>query len=73
MAPDFVFRDHGSVATVHPQNEAAWDWFNDHVEYEGWAMIGDGVAVEPRLVDNLAEGMMAEGFVVAIKRSEKGA
>lgn len=60
---DFLFRDHGSIWTVLPQNEAAKDHLLESVSEEAqW--FGEALAVEARYVATLAEGLKDNGFTV---------
>jgi hypothetical protein len=58
---DFTIENHGSLFLVRPLTEAARDWLNDHVADEAqW--FGGALAVEPRYVDALVEGMVEDGL-----------
>ena len=54
----------GTVALISPLTATAKDWIDQHVEAPAWAWQGGGLAVEPRLVDAIIDGMVAAGFEV---------
>jgi hypothetical protein len=63
--PDFLVLDHGSVVILMSMNDDAQTWFDEHVSCKCWRTWGPrGVAVDPRYVDGLVEGMIEEGFTV---------
>jgi hypothetical protein len=59
---DVLVRNEGSVVIVTPQTDAAKEWVEENVETSGWQWLGGGFAVEPRMLDNLLEGMDADGL-----------
>jgi hypothetical protein len=63
--PDVLVENHGSVCIVQPMSEAAREWIDENVQTEGWQWIGGGLAVEPRCVENLVNGVMEAGLTVA--------
>lgn len=61
---DVLVENHGTVATITPITAKARQWIKDNVEYEGWQVMGCSIALEPRCVEVLVEGMQDEGLVV---------
>ena len=72
---DVWVEDQGSIILVIPQNQQTRDWFKDHVHYlrilQGFigkrspSSRGCAVAVEPRFLSTLLEGLEEEGFTVS--------
>ena len=58
---DTLFRNEGSVWIVRPASEAAVDWCNQYIDPDAQRW-GDAYVVEARYVEDLAEGMKAEGL-----------
>lgn len=61
--PDFNVANHGSIFLVRPNTPVARKHLEEHVgdEAQWW---GGALAVEPRYVDDLAQRLAEEGFVV---------
>ena len=59
---DVRFEDFGSIWLVTPMTATARSWIEENVATESWQWIGGSLAVEPRCVPNLAEGMQAAGL-----------
>ena len=66
-SPDIRVERHGSVALVRPQTAAAREWLAEHVE-AGAQWFGGALAVEPRYLDALVEGLFEDGFTVVGER-----
>jgi len=62
--PDATVENHGSIALLRPHTRAARDWVRDNVE-DTAHYFGAALAVEPRYVAGLVEGMTAAGLVIA--------
>jgi hypothetical protein len=72
---DILVQDHGSIILVIPQHPDVKDWFRDHVPsfpkravlvYDGVAQtLGPAVAVEPRFIFTLLDGLEEAGFTLA--------
>lgn len=60
---DILVQDHGSIMLVIPQNQDAKDWFRDHVAE--MQTLGPAVAVEPRFIFPLLDGIEEAGFTLA--------
>lgn len=60
---DYIVTNHGSIFLVEPRNDDARSHLVEHVSDEAqW--FGRMLAVEPRYVDNLIEGLRNEGYEV---------
>ena len=51
-----------SVYVLRPISQEARDWIEEHVHYEDWNMIGEGIAIEHRYVDPIVRALLDEGF-----------
>ena len=51
-----------TVYVLRPLSQEAGDWIEEHVQYESWNMIGEGIAVEHRYVGPIVEALLNEGF-----------
>jgi hypothetical protein len=60
---DVEVENHGSVVLVRPLSDAARAWLAEHVSPDA-QRFGGAVAVEPRYVANLVDGMIGDGLVV---------
>jgi hypothetical protein len=63
MNTDITLAYHGSVVLVHPRTPAGTAWIDDHVDPEAQRWV-NALVVEPRYVEALAEGMIADGLSV---------
>lgn len=63
MATDATVENHGTLCLVRPMTEAARDWLRDNVQ-EGAQYLGRALAVEPRYIGELVDGMTAAGLDV---------
>jgi RNA polymerase subunit RPABC4/transcription elongation factor Spt4 len=61
---DFTFENHGSIWIVQPHNSEAREHLAENVSDEAIWFAG-GLAVEPRYVEDLAEGLQENGFRVS--------
>ena len=61
---DFRITYHGTITTITPLSDACREWLEENVEIETWQRFGTSIAIEPRYVQQLAEAMIEEGFVV---------
>jgi hypothetical protein len=61
---DFTVENHGSVWLLTPETTDARNWVDENVALEPWQWLGRSFAVEPRLLDQLVEGIQAEGLSV---------
>ena len=56
----FSIENHGSIVLVRPLTSDVSAWLAEHTDGQ-W--FGNALVVEPRYVEALVEGMIAEGFV----------
>ena len=61
---DFRITYHGTITTITPLSDTCREWLEGNVEIETWQRFGTSIAIEPRYVQQLAEAMIEEGFVV---------
>jgi len=62
MQIDVEVENHGSIMIFQPLTVIARDWLEDNTDGQWWA---GGLAVEPCYAEDLAEGLIGEGFTVA--------
>lgn len=63
-SPDIKVTNHGSLFMVAALTEVAHDWLRVMLQPDAqW--LGNSVAVEPRYIEGLVEGMRGDGLVVA--------
>lgn len=60
--PDFRIEYHGTITLLQPCTEACWTWLEDNVAYDDWQWFGNKLAIEPRYLDNLLQGLHDAGF-----------
>ena len=58
---DFALVDHGSIAMLTPRTKAAREWIANNLPDDAPRM-GNGVAIEPRYVLPILDGIDAEGL-----------
>lgn len=63
---DFTFNEHGSVILMVPTSKTAWAFIHQHVYYEDWQLYGDGIVMEPRMAQDIAEALVNEGFTIGV-------
>ena len=63
MTIDFTVSNHGSIALIRPQTDAARAWLRDNVE-DAAQYLGASLAVEPRFLDGLLDGIANAGLEV---------
>lgn len=61
---DFLFSDHGSICLLTPASETAKAWLSANVQDESANWFGNSLAIEPRYMDAIAEGIMADGLTI---------
>jgi hypothetical protein len=59
---DFYFSDQGSLIMLTPMSKEAETWTNENIYYESWQMFGDAIAVDPRIFEDLFEGIVENHF-----------
>ena len=50
---------------ITPLTEICKEWIKENVSLEPWQWLGDSFAVDHHYADNLVEGMMDDGGLVA--------
>lgn len=65
---DIRIENHGTICLLRPLTEAVEEWIDEHVDVPDWSRLGKAVAVEPRYVPPIIEGLQADGFVVEVVR-----
>ena len=63
--PDIRVSNHGSIFMVSPLSDAAREWVDEHVQLEDWQWMGNAFSVDRHYIENLVEGMIGDGLVVA--------
>jgi hypothetical protein len=63
-APDARVENLGSVRILQPLSPAGWAWARENLAVESWQMTGGGIAIEPRMVQGIVDGMEAAGLTV---------
>ncbi len=61
---DVTVQNHGSIFLFVPETDSAREWLTENVGGEA-QYFGDALVVEPRYAADLAEGMQADGLVLA--------
>lgn len=62
MSKDVRFENHGTIGIIQPLTNAGRDWIDENVETESWQWIAGGLACEPRMMDDIAQGMADAGL-----------
>ena len=62
---DFTFIDQGTIMLVIPDTQAAREWVDKNLALEPWQWLGPGFACEPRYAGDLADGILADGLIIA--------
>lgn len=60
---DVMIVNHGSLYLFEPTTVKAQEWLRENVS-EDSQWFGDALAVEPRYASDLANALIAEGFIV---------
>ena len=63
VEPDVEVRDHGSIYLVKPRNRQAIEWVEEHLPLDA-SNWGGATAVEHRYIDDIIEGMLADGLSI---------
>lgn len=61
---DFQVANHGTVALLRPVSEAGKTWAEENITTEPWQHFGGAIAVEPRYLDAIVQGIEADGLEV---------
>jgi hypothetical protein len=62
--PDFSVENHGSIFLLRPLSPLGFDWIDQHIP-EDAQHFGNAVVVEHRYIGDIAEGILADGLVMA--------
>jgi hypothetical protein len=64
--PYFQIENHGSIFLVRPLNPNAQTWVDEHIGFDnGFQPYYPTVVVEHRYIGTIAEGIIADGLVLA--------
>lgn len=62
---DITIHNHGSIVRLVPNTDVARDWIDENIGREnGYQPYYPTVICEPRYVDNVIEGMQADGLTI---------
>ncbi len=62
---DFTVNNHGSIVLVVPNTQAGIDWANENIGKDnGYQPYWPTMVFEPRYVDQVLDGIRAEGLTV---------
>jgi hypothetical protein len=62
---DFQFSNHGSIWLARPMTDAGREWIDENFDSEAQWFFGGSLAVEPRYIGDIVEGMQADGLEVS--------
>jgi hypothetical protein len=62
---DITVENHGSVVMLRPMTRAGLKWIIENVEADSWQWLGNALACEPRMVQDVIDGAEAAGLKVA--------
>ena len=69
---DLYVQVEGTVAMLRAASPAGVEWVEEHVDAPDWAYLGPWIACEPRLLQPLMDGAMADGLMVATGDDDEG-
>ena len=58
---------HGTIMQMKPVSQRCKDWFEEHVQYEDWQVLGGYITMEARYANDLMHGLDEKGFVMVNK------
>jgi len=61
--PDFHLESHGSIWLLRPYSAAAVKWIDNNIGPKCMT-FGSAIAIEPRNVNNIADGIQCAGLTV---------
>lgn len=64
MTSDFNFRNEGTIILLIPVSDQAKDWTAQNLQAEAWQKLGDGIAIYPRMFQDILDGINAAGFKI---------
>ena len=59
---DFYIINGGSVIGLVPMSGEAQEWVEENVSLEPWQWLGGALYGEPRMMSDLIDGAISEGF-----------
>ena len=59
---DLLFENHFSLFLIRPVSYAGQQWLSENID-DGAQMLGNAIACEPRYVEAIFQGAMADGLV----------
>ena len=62
--PDFHLIDHGSICILRGATDAAREWMDEYLPEDALTWAG-GVVIEPRYVDDIVSGLLADDLTIA--------
>lgn len=62
--PDVSFENHGTVILIQPLTKRGTAWVEENISAEGWQMLGNAIAAEPRMCPDVIAGMEDAGLLV---------
>ena len=62
---DFTLQDEGTIVILHPCNDAAREWIDEHLYTEQTTWWGGGIVVEHRYVQDTIDGIGDAGLDVS--------
>ncbi len=63
--PDVSVQNHGSICIINFTSKNAQAWREEHIPEEAQCWGQHGVAVEPRYVGDILEGIQNDGLIIA--------
>jgi hypothetical protein len=51
-----------TLYVLYPLSREAKEWVDEHVHYENYQMVGNGIGVEHRYIDPIVGAMLEEGL-----------
>jgi hypothetical protein len=60
---DISFENHGSIVLVRGLTDEGQDWLDEHIDEDAPRWSG-GIAVEPRFVSALVDGILESGLEI---------
>ena len=61
---DLIIENHGSLFLLRPVSPTGQTWLDENIADDA-QVFGDAIAVEHRYIGAIAEGILADGLVVA--------
>ena len=63
MSKDVAFENLGTIGIIQPLTAACRDWIDEHIgATEDWQWMAGGLICEPRMMDDIAKGMVDDGL-----------